>query len=200
MENGKTTRRWFQFSLRTLLVMVLVAGAGLGLLGRQAQRIWRRERAVAQLHRIGARVGFQQPGWPARLLGFEVGPLVAVDLRGTHVTDDGLKHLRGITGPGRLWLGGTQITDAGLEHLAGLDSLYRLDLERTKITDAGLRYLRGLKSLEDLSLRGTQVSDAGLGHLEEVASLKFLDLAGTRVTPEGVKRLRQTHPEWEIVY
>ncbi len=200
MDKRRPKRRWFQFSLRTLLVLVLVVGATLGLLGREAQRTWKRERAVAELHRIGASVGHRQAGWPARLLGFDVGPLVAVELSGTRVTDDDLKHLRGLSGPGRLWLGGTRITDAGLEHLAGLSRLYTLDLERTKITDAGLRHLRGLKSLENLSLRGTQVSDVGLRHLEAIARLKFLDLAGTRVTPESVNKLREAHPEWEIVY
>ena len=62
-------------------------------------------------------------------------------------------------------LRGTEVTDAGLKDLARLTNLTTLVLEVTQVTDAGLKDLARLTNLTTLDLRGTQVTDAGLQDL-----------------------------------
>jgi len=55
---GKPKRRWCQFSLRTLLVVVLLAGLGLGVVGRKLdqarKQVRTKQTAVAELKKSGA--------------------------------------------------------------------------------------------------------------------------------------------------
>ena len=76
-------------------------------------------------------------------------------------------------------LAGTKITDDGLKHLANLEALQVLDLSRTDITDAGLEHLKGLTALRSLSLGDTKISDAAVETLKELPSLQLVDLAGS---------------------
>jgi internalin A len=64
--------------------------------------------------------------------------LTDLDLRGTKVTDEGLKSLAALTKLQTLHLNDlTGVTDKGLGHLGGLKALTRLDLRGTKVTDGG---------------------------------------------------------------
>ncbi len=75
------------------------------------------------------------------------------------VTDETLRHLRGLTNLVSLDLNDTQITDAGLPLLSELPKLETLRLRGTKITDDGFRdFLAGKPTLREIDLRGTQVS------------------------------------------
>ena len=67
----------------------------------------------------------------------------------------------------RLYLRGTRITDDGLKHLTGLTKLEKLDLVETGITDAGLVHLRGLSSLKKLYLTETRVTKDGVRNLKQ---------------------------------
>jgi hypothetical protein len=125
MTEKRKRRRW-QFSLRTLLVLVLLGGLGLGLVGRkldQARKQLRtKQAAVAGLNTLGATLRYapEGAGWLPRLLGDRLGPVVEVQLKGPGVTDRSLEHLEGLTSLQVLWLDGTHVTDAGLEHLKRL--------------------------------------------------------------------------------
>ena len=74
----------------------------------------------------------------AILTGPNGGNLV---LRELPLTDDALKHLRGLRGLTDLDLTGTQITDAGLKELARLPNLEALALHETAISAGGLSAL-----------------------------------------------------------
>src|SRR5215475_10522525 len=78
-------------------------------------------------------------------------PVVVVDLRGTKITDAGLKELKELKNLQEVVLFRTAITDAGLKELKELKSLQWLHLGFTKITDAGLKKLKELKSLQGLN-------------------------------------------------
>jgi len=66
-------RRWYQFSLRTLLAAMLVASCGLGWLGNELRIARNRERAIAECDRVEVYVYQYQPTalgktlrcWPA---------------------------------------------------------------------------------------------------------------------------------------
>jgi len=128
----KPKRRWFQFSLRTLLVFVVVVGIGFGWLGSKLQRAGKNREAAAEVQRVaaeieslGGMVGMEFPKPPPNRLEKLFGDPV------------GVPHLKRLTDLQSLSLIGTQVTDAGLEHLEGLTNLERLRLANTQVTDEG---------------------------------------------------------------
>jgi len=53
-DSTRLRRRWFQFSLRTLLVFMLVCGAGLGWLGNKVDAVARAKMFIASIRPDGA--------------------------------------------------------------------------------------------------------------------------------------------------
>jgi hypothetical protein len=145
-------RRWYQFSLRTMLVGMVVIGFGTAWLSLQVKRALDQRRAVKAIAAV-AEVWFAEPRtWAQRN-----------------------KYLRS-------WLGDDAILDVyrvvfrqaqgeelelALSHLRGLTQLEWLDLSDTQVSDAGLAHLRGLTQLQTLDLSNAQVSDAELSQLSE---------------------------------
>ncbi len=115
-----------------------------------------------------------------------------------NLTDADLVNLKGLHELELLSLN-DKVSDAGMKHLKGLSGLGKLYLGRTRISDAGLAELEPLGSLGKLSLAETDVSDAGLAHLKKPAGLRHLDLHRTRVTDAGVRDLLQARPSLEII-
>jgi tRNA A-37 threonylcarbamoyl transferase component Bud32/Leucine-rich repeat (LRR) protein len=130
-------------------------------------------------------------GWPSRT---QENPLTNddeithLDLRGTRITDAGMKHLAGLKNLGWLVLAELPITEAGLKHLAGLTNLGRLDLGNLPITEAGLKHLAGLKNLRELQFSSLQVTDAVLACLVQddlLAACKAGIFSQTLLTDDG---------------
>ncbi|MGA2257086.1 MAG: hypothetical protein ABSG53_20735 [Thermoguttaceae bacterium] len=195
----KFKHRWFQYSLRTLLVLVTLCVIACSLIATFVRSV-----AVAQQEVRETCIAIRDMGGRAVPRGgFSLGcSIMAVYFRGVRVTDTDLEQLKGLKRLSQLHelcLEGTQITDAGLENLKGFTQLQDLELEDTKITDAGLEHLKGCRQLEYLSLTGTPIADAGLVRLEAMSQLKRLWLEGTKVTDVGLKKLHQALPNCEIV-
>ena len=184
---GKLRVRWFrfQFRLRTLLVMMVVASLAFSWLGV----VLRRQR-IPQLDKFAMDAEWDPDGnvvavsFPYPILGMDHWTL----------TDADMVHLEPLVHLTRLGLEGTEVTDAGLAHVSVLDRLQQLSLRGTRITDAGLVHLEPLVGLEHLYLTNTRVSDRGLGHLQKLVLLKNIVLRGTQVTDEGVQRLLAALP------
>ncbi len=147
----KRKLRWYQFSLRTLLVVTLIAAIGFGFLGHRIQRVRNEIRATDELMQLGSKFYFYPQGHlkdvmpiPDRWLWkcFSDQPVQRVFLAGTQATDTDLEHLKGLTSLKGLYLDDTQVTDAGLAHLKGITSLQTLWLNRTQVTDAGVKKLQ----------------------------------------------------------
>ncbi|MEX0613622.1 MAG: hypothetical protein WD229_16005 [Pirellulales bacterium] len=196
---ARLRRRWLQYSLRWLLVIVTLSGIGLGLVVRRAER---QRKAVAEVRASGeawykfevspppaVRGELPGPDWLCRLLGVDYFAEVTNATLAFSATDATVAHLSGLTSLKELSLYGTRVTDPGLAHLSGLTSLQWLSLDRTQVGDAGLAYLSGLTSLQVLWLDGTQVGDAGLAHLSGLTSLRELSLEGTQVGNPGLAHL-----------
>jgi hypothetical protein len=177
----KPRRRWLQFSLRTLLVLILVCGCGLGWLARETQRVRTQREAAKAIEQLGGAVSYDPVSgfgvrrvvaWLGQLFGEDLSRDVTwVVLSGTQVSDSGLVHLQGLTQLKVLRLNDTQVSNAGLTHFQGLMQLIALSLDNTQISDAGLAHLRGLTQLHVLGLANTQVNDAGLVHLQGLTQL-----------------------------
>ncbi len=138
----------------------------------------------------------------ARLLQKHGHRIWGLDLRNTNVTDQGLRHLRGIPSLQHLVLGNddlrgfpdthwpiSPITDAGLVHLRELPRLMDLSLDGLPITDAGLAAIANLPNLGGLYLRRTKVEGPGLGQLKSLPKLILLYLDGSQVTDKGLSHL-----------
>ena len=174
----KPRRHWPQFSLRTLMVLVVLVSAALGWLGMKVRQARIRREAVSKLQEVGGTVYYDydrdidpRPSglkWAWDLLGHDFFLDVdSVNLQDCPVTDVGLVRLQPLTHLRWLSLTNTHVTDAGLEHLKGLRQLKRLELGSTGITDAGLEHLRVLSQLYELHLNGTQITDEGVAELQK---------------------------------
>ncbi|MFC1596697.1 leucine-rich repeat domain-containing protein [Planctomycetota bacterium] len=205
-ERRHRSRRLFQFSLRALLVFVLLVSVGMSWFAVKLEKARRQKEAVEVIEKAGGSVAYEfewtrseRPSvlpivakWVRALCGDDFFyDVVWVGVFFGDFGDDEAIYLKRLTGLICLEIGNTQITDAGLEHVKALTSLQELNLTGTQVTDAGLKHLEGLTSLIDLSLMGTQITDAGLTHLEGLTSLEGLNLCGTQVTDQGLESIRR---------
>lgn len=186
-------RRRFQFTLRTLLVVVAVGGVLGGWVGSGLREQWRQQAAAGELEKVGGVCWWDgRPQWLEKVLGrYCFQSVISVRFKSTQVTDAGLEHLQGLGQLEVLYLDGTKITDAGLAHLSGLSQLAHLALDNTKVTDAGLKYLAGLSRLTYLQLSGTKVSEEGASALKTllpscyISSAELAQLQSDRIFAEG---------------
>lgn len=200
--------RWFQFSLRSLLAMVLAVSVACSWLSVEVQEGKTQREAVEAIRKVGghvvddyeydgegyARKGAKPPA-PARLLDL-LGTDFFADVVGVmYIKDDGeeeafLVHLKGLSKLKSLDLCDTKTTDSGLVGIENLKQLERLLLPNTEVSDALLTRLSRLKRLQELHLTGTRVTDAGLEHLQELVDLRWLDLGDTAITDSGLAHLQ----------
>jgi Leucine-rich repeat (LRR) protein len=108
---------------------------------------------------------------------------------GDSISDNGLKHVAGMTGLGELVLSASRITDGGLAHLSNLDQLGTLRIGFPQVTDDGFRHIAGLWRLNALELGNANVTGAGLKHLTKLGQLTSLFLLNCPVTDEGLKTI-----------
>jgi hypothetical protein len=200
-------RRWFQYSLRTLLIMVTLSGFGCSWLAVKMQQA-RREHEVAAAVQKTVAAGSSvvrwgpspAPQWLRRLLGNEVFEHVDEVMLIGHVGDaqfasfEEFKQVRAIA-----MATDGNVTDQGITHLDGLSQLRTLIIDgNTHVTDAGLGRLAKLPQLEQLDLMSDAITDAGLDNLRGQNHLKKAWILGPRITDAGLKRLEQALPNCRI--
>jgi Leucine-rich repeat (LRR) protein len=221
-------------ALNTFLLSVFVVGIGF----LPSSTAFSEEFSVQLLHYLSYDSGDEKSGSKGYGTGLDLAQTEASDndlrqlsgkafqklrylsLRGTQVSDDGLKYLKGlplktlvleeteISGSGfdvlrslpleSLVLEDTDVDDAGLERLKGT-SISQLDLTRTRITDEGMVHIREM-SVSSLKLYSTQITNAGLQYLEGLPKLKTLFLTGTQVTDDGVDSYKRRNPKVSVIY
>ena len=196
-------RRYLRFSVRGLIVLVLVIGAGLGWTVRQAHV---QRDAVAAIKSAGGSVKYDwewrdgkpisggEP-WPSRwlasLIGIDYfGHVIEVNVSLAGKSDEVILQVARLDRLQHLDFHYPAVGDVELAHLKRLTNLKWLDLSASPVTDAELSYLKGLNNLSGLALSGTQVTDAGLVHLTGLTNLNYLDLEGLQVTSTGLEHLK----------
>lgn len=207
---GQSARRWLQFSLRTMFIVMTVSAVGSAYLGVHLRRGWAQQDALdalAALKERGAKIascGASTPPWRTVVVDCQGTPTTDADLglfkhldgptsvylQDTEITDRGLEYLGDLPTLDTIRLSNTAITDEGVSHLQRLSNLKSLDLSRTRISDAGLEQLTSLTNLEELTIDETQVTDAGLRHLKAFPKLKSLWLDPQQATPRGLAHLK----------
>lgn len=172
-------RRWFQFSLRALMICITVGSIGLG----WTMYRWRRQqeeqrKAVAAVMKLGGSASFS----------FSNGSFLTLLLERRNAEND-------------FMLMEKSIRDDDLKIFASAEMTKGLYLFRNEITDEGLVHLKNLRHLRFLDLRhNKEISDEGLQHLEGLHEMEQLILIGTKVTPAGVNRLQQKLPNAKIAF
>jgi hypothetical protein len=186
--NVKPKRGWFQFSLRTVLLVITFAAVGCALLGYRLQQSHEQRRAVEALRNIGGHVYYEHearydsrtqyiPMWLRSALGDDFFfSVVWVHLEGPQVTDT---------------------TIAPVARLADLE-LFNLTNEEDEseclVTDDGIACVRSLRKLRFLCMRKSKVTDVGLQHLRALQRLQSLDVRDTVVTEQGCRDLKESLP------
>ncbi len=166
-------RRYLRFSVRGLIVLVLLIGALLGCLVRSARA---QREAVAAIVNAGGSVTYDRDwstanyrpaglpwalAWLIDLIGVDYfGQVTIVALYDSSTT-----------------------TDATIEQVGHLTRLRELLLFESSINDATLVHLNGLTNLDSLELAGVRVTDAGLDHLEGMTKLTVLSLQAVLRSP-----------------
>ena len=148
-----------QFTLRALLVTILVVGGAIGL---YASPLLARSRAIRDLEALGASITYdyqwghdgawrpkaRAPGaaWLKRLLGenycaspLEVQLFADTKMAPHRFTDEDAGRVAALAELKWLVLMDTQLTDGGLRRLARLSKLEGLDLEGSRVTEAGVQ-------------------------------------------------------------
>jgi hypothetical protein len=185
----------FQYSIRTLLVLMMAVAIPASWLAVEMERARAQKESVEI---FGEACVYQDeraaPFLPTRvrqLLGKDFfADVVQLWFHNTKVNDAGLEKVEALDKLEWLHLAEcTEVTDIGLAHLKGLNQLKVLVLHNTRVTDAGLKCLNGLRKLRLLNLDYTEVTDVGLKHLKELNYLRELDLNDTKVTDTGLEYL-----------
>ena len=177
----------FQFSIRSLLVLVVVVALPCSWLSTEMSMARKQKATVTEIRRLNGRVWYESNVSETYFEALSRHPrnprwmedLVGIDLL-ENVLDARVE------------------TDAGFEDLRGLKHLGCLDLANTKITGQGLEGLKYVPQLKVLFLNNTAVDDSGLEHIAVLHQLQRLYLTGTQVTDEGVAKLQQALPNCKI--
>jgi hypothetical protein len=197
----KRKRRWFQFSLRTLMIVVTVFAIVGGWFGAKMARARRQQATVEAVRKSVGWVGYKyqvgpfgqlipnatppNPAWLRKMLGDDFfADVISVGVN----TDRGAEIL---TQFDRLQFARLElyVTDAGMEHVAGLSQLQGLDLGSSEVTDAGLHHIQRLSGLRRLTLP-PRVTDAGMRYLADLGQLQVLLVVGKSVTDAGLEHLK----------
>ena len=172
--------RWRQFSLRTLLIGMLVACCFLGWVAYKRSQAAEQQAAFRLILDKKGACNFgpesSRPAWLRWILGDDVAA-------------EG----------GCLEFSGSGATDADVARLCSLQTLQRFSLGSNPITDQGVRHLETLPRLKYLSLDETKISDAALQSLQRCKSLEFVSLYKTQTTPAAVQALRAALPNLNVL-
>jgi hypothetical protein len=151
----RSKRRFLRFSLRALLVFVVLASVGMAWVAAKMQQARQQREVVESIKKLGGGVRYDYhdgvcdpkehppvPAWLLAVFGDDFfAKVVGVGFFGTDISDDDL---------------------AVLEKLPHLEFV---QLERVPITDEGLNHLKGLRNLRSLSLTQTGVTWKGITEL-----------------------------------
>ncbi|PQO33478.1 hypothetical protein C5Y96_11610 [Blastopirellula marina] len=121
--------------------------------------------------------------------------LKVLSLRSADVSDDMLEVIGQMKPLVQLNIAGSAVTDQGIRHLAGLQNLVVLHISNCKsLTDESLKSVGELKKLQYLYAQGTQFTDEGLQYLHEMPRLTNVSLYGSKHTRHGIQLLRDALP------
>lgn len=209
-------RRFFQVSIRTLLILTTLAAVGLAFCTPILQRVREQRIAGARILALGGKTKAEQTTivwpWLQQAVGEELfQEIVAVDLNETLVNDADLELIGRLRGVKSLSVVGamsrhcglmppleqnpkhlpSQITSEGIRRLGPQRTMQTAGFAYTPITDAALETIASWPQLESLDLRQTEITSQGVQYLRKLEGLKELDLSWTKIDDTAVATLCQ---------
>jgi hypothetical protein len=121
--------------------------------------------------------------------------LLRIQLGGTDVTDECVKHLLEMPHLKCIYLEGTHVTGNGMAQLSALKDLGILELNGCSISADGYKELSRLTNLISLGLNNSGMTDADLDELNTLSQLGILRLRKNNVSNEAVTRFSEAHPK-----
>lgn len=138
------------------------------------------------------------------LADFQFPRSVTVNLMGSKLTDDGIRHLRRFRAATTIWINGPPISSDGIQLIAGMEHVRRLGLLQegnntlTQVGDETIASIAGMDQLNSLSIMGPKVTDDSIAAIGSLANLTTLHIWDTQISPEGILRLQSLLPECTI--
>ena len=173
----------FRFSLRRLLICVVVLAVGMALLLRPA---WQRHRIHQQIAAWGGavyesnsvlalptetarqRLRHAYWQWIESLLGKDFSDsCMRIEFSGTSAKDDDLLFLAQCSDLRSIFVNNADVGDSLAAALSKLPQLFTVDFEGTRITDAGLERLSACRNLGSINVTETFATRAGVAKLQE---------------------------------
>ena len=202
---ASSRRRWFQFSLKSLMLMTAAVAAWCGFYFSPAKRA---ERAVESMQGSGAAVMFDYQRLPDKSAysqqveppGLPLIRQVAgegffrdadwIQLHDAALSAEALLPLTQLPSLRRVTLANCKIGDQHMMHFGRLRLLESLDLKSNQITDTGLLHLQGMLQLETISMSKNLIQGDGLKHLDALRRLKTLFLHDNPISDEGLAHIK----------
>lgn len=202
-DSGPRRRRRWQFSLRTILLAMLIGAMPLAWLGHIVRRDRERRAALEKL--ADAQVTFSAlPSWIATStwirdlpLAEHVNPVGHVGLN--YAKDDDLAALRPFRELRWLELHGEGITDQGFATLQGMSELQLLILAKTRIGGPGLRHLQAFPRLQTLYITEMPLGASEVADFPPLPNLLGLTLGVSQLEAESLATLLQKTPNLEFL-
>jgi hypothetical protein len=198
-------RRFFQISIRTLLLLTTLIAVALGILARVNHRVQEQKIAVARIKAIGGQVLYNYeegksparqtrtpPGWPwlRKLVGDEYfQDVVGITLDGTPVSDADLGVISRLRGMKTLSVNGREKTENSRYVIR--KPFHYPEPVFSRITDDGIQRLGPQRNLQVAMLAHTSIGDEGVKGIALWPRLEVLNLEGTQVTSGGIELIEK---------
>jgi hypothetical protein len=211
----KPKLRWYQFSLRTLLLFVTLFACACSWFAVKMRQAKIQKETVEKLEKFGCDIEYDwemrapkktiikstiAPRWLQKLLGADFfSKVTGVDTDQHFWGDEEMLYFKGLPDLQTISIHNAGMTDAGLESLKDLAELRilnisigmnQLDDYQLSITDAGLKHLRGLRQLINLNLTTGEITGDGLENFAEMTQLEYLYICVPHRADAGLAHLK----------
>jgi hypothetical protein len=209
-KSAKSKKRSLSFSLRTLFVVILIAGILFALISQYGRN---RKLAIAIIHDNGGRIFFDpawQPSWYLKILDNVLGPahhpvldVQFYDLESESTAfssrqsieckklpQDFLAKISVLSELESLCLRYIDIADSDWQHISNFQRLRQLDVSGSNVSDNGLDCISMLPRLASLQLNNAKsITDWGMAKLSQSSTLISLHVEHTNITDQGLENL-----------
>lgn len=202
----KPRRRWYQFSLLTLLIGLTLFSLPLGYVAWEREQCRRGEAAIEMLDTLiiehprspmfaGVkevnRPSSKRPTWLISVLGDDrFREVHAAEVYGDFITDADLRHLMSLPNLTDVWIDAPNVTDDGISNLRGLKDVEKFCfIYNVKSSERKWGILRSWKKLQNLSFEGSHLGKDGMLVLPAAKQLKSLSLRRTNISDAGLEEI-----------
>lgn len=211
---SKRRRLRFRFSMRTLVLFLLIVGclaawfgnrirrgqqqyrSGIALVDTQLSDILRDVDSTSLQASLRNSIWKHEPGpplpaWVLETVGEHTFSSITGISLGREVKDSDLQHLSNLFSLKELSIYGkaAERADAILESAAKIRSLKYLRLTSSKVTDVGIAHLANSKRLHTLWIDSSNVTDESLVSIANLHQLRELSLAKSAISDGGLRHL-----------